>query len=283
MPRIERVKVEAAEAGRKIALLHRRQRLLREEQHEVLVERVANRRDIVVGKRAARSSCSTIAPIAGVRGSVRSRTRGMALLRFVAAAVGPPGRSAKNKGDEHSFRTFALVATGAAAASVGTASSVLPNGWALRATSDPVVQTGTMPQGAAISSDGSTLAILESGFNPPALALYATPSLRLLKRVSLTGAFGRPVWTDSGIFVAGANADALFVVDPKTHNVRKIALPKNSYPIAVAARNGTVAVATDGDGAVRMGSLDALPRRRRFASGLSSANSPFQVTARSYS
>ncbi|MGA7283633.1 MAG: alkaline phosphatase family protein [Candidatus Cybelea sp.] len=153
-----------------------------------------------------------------------------------------------------------LVATGAAAASVGTAASVLPNGWALRATSDPVVQTGTMPQGAAISSDGSTLAILESGFNPPALALYATPSLRLLKRVSLTGAFGRPVWTDSGILVAGANADALFVVDPKTHNVRKIALPKNSYPIAVAARNGTVAVATDGDGAVRMGSLDALPQ-----------------------
>ena len=117
-----------------------------------------------------------------------------------------------------------------------------------------------MPQGAAISSDGSTLAVVESGFNPPALALYATPSLRLLKRISLTGAFGRPVWTDHGILVAGANADALFVVDPKSGHVRKIALPKNSYPIAVAARNGIVAVATDGDGAVRIGRLDALRR-----------------------
>ena len=120
-----------------------------------------------------------------------------------------------------------LVATGAAAAAVGTAPSVLPNGWALPALHpDPVVQTGTMPQGAAISSDGSTLAVLESGFNPPALALYATPSMRLLKRISLTGALGKPVWTDRGILVAGANADALFVADPQSGQVRKIALPQ---------------------------------------------------------
>jgi DNA-binding beta-propeller fold protein YncE len=168
-----------------------------------------------------------------------------------------------------------LVATGVAAASVGTAPSVLPNGWALRATSDPVVQTGTMPQGAAISPDGSTLAVLESGFNPPALALYATPSLRLLKRISLTGAFGRPVWTDRGILVAGANADTLFVADPKSGQVRKIALAKNSYPIAVAARGATVAVATDGDGDVRIGKLDALPESRAVHVGTQLGNLAF--------
>lgn len=168
-----------------------------------------------------------------------------------------------------------LVATGAAAAAVGTAPSVLPNGWALRATSDPVVQTGTMPQGAAISSDGSTLAVLESGFNPPALALYATPSMRLLKRISVTGALGKPVWTDRGILVAGANADALFVADPQSGQVRKIALPKNSYPIAVAARNGTVAVATDGDGAVRIGKLDSLREARAVRVGTQLGNLAF--------
>ncbi|MFZ0032234.1 MAG: hypothetical protein WAK84_10215, partial [Candidatus Cybelea sp.] len=168
-----------------------------------------------------------------------------------------------------------LVATGAAAAAVGTAPSVLPNGWALRATSDPVVQTGTMPQGAAISSDGSTLAVLESGFNPPALALYATPSMRLLKRISVTGALGKPVWTDRGILVAGANADAVFVADPQSGQVRKIALPKNSYPIAVAARNGTVAVATDGDGAVRIGKLDSLREARAVRVGTQLGNLAF--------
>jgi DNA-binding beta-propeller fold protein YncE len=160
-----------------------------------------------------------------------------------------------------SFRGAALAVCGAAAflgVATGAARNVLPNGWVLPAPAGTVVETGTMPQGAALSLDGSTLAVVESGFNPPALALYATSNLQLRRRVPLTGAFGRPAWTARGILVAGANADAIFQVDAQSGSAKKIALPRKSYPIGVAARNGVVAVATDGDGCVRIGTLNAL-------------------------
>jgi YVTN family beta-propeller protein len=160
------------------------------------------------------------------------------------------------------MRAIGAVAGIALLLSVGHAAgaswSLLPNGWVVRAPSGPVVQTGTMPQGAAISPDGATLAVVESGFNPPSLALYALPSLRLIQRVALDGAFGKPLWTDLGVLVAGANADAIFAVDPKSGSVQKFALPHGSYPVGVGAANGLVAVATDGDESVRIGTPHGL-------------------------
>jgi DNA-binding beta-propeller fold protein YncE len=153
--------------------------------------------------------------------------------------------------------------------------SVLPNGWVLGVPNGPMVQTGTMPQGAAISSDGATLAVVESGFNPPALVLYATRNLQLVRRYPLAGAFGRPVWIGRGILVAGANADAVFYVDAAGAAVRKIALPRNSYPVAVAASRGIVAVATDGDGAIRIGQLAALRTARSIHVGHQVGNLAF--------
>ncbi|MGA8574616.1 MAG: alkaline phosphatase family protein [Candidatus Cybelea sp.] len=158
-----------------------------------------------------------------------------------------------------------LVCAGAIAASA--AFSVLPNAWIVRGPVGPNVRTGTMPQGAALSPDGSMLAVVESGFNPPALALYSTRNLQTVRRVALTGAFGRPVWTGRGILVAGANADALFAIDPTSGRVRKIALQRNSYPVAVAANRGFVAVATNGDDSVRIGRLDGLRNVRAIKIG----------------
>jgi DNA-binding beta-propeller fold protein YncE len=156
-----------------------------------------------------------------------------------------------------------------------TSLSVLPNGWVLLPPADTVIQTGTMPQGAAASPDGSRLAVVESGFNPPALTLYATPNLQLIRRVALTGAYGRPLWTNRGILVAGANADAIFDVDPTTGSVRKIALPHGSYPIAVAQSHGIVAVATDGDGSVRIAKLNGLRNARSIHIGHQLGNMAF--------
>jgi DNA-binding beta-propeller fold protein YncE len=128
-----------------------------------------------------------------------------------------------------------------------------------------MVQTGTMPEGAAASPDGSMLAVVESGFNPPALVLYAARDLRLIRRVRLSGAFGRPVWTARGILVAGANADAVFEVDPRTGAARAFPTGPHSYPIAVADHGELVAVVTDKDGSVRIAQLgrlrDAVPLR----------------------
>lgn len=141
---------------------------------------------------------------------------------------------------------------------------VLPNGWTIAQPQGMMIETGTMPQGAAASPDGKTLAVVESGFNPPALGLYRTADLKQLGSIALKGAFGRPVWLDGRhVLVAGANADALFAVDLFTRSVRTVAMPKQSYPTAVATRNGRIfAVATDGDASVRLGALQNLSKAK---------------------
>ena len=150
----------------------------------------------------------------------------------------------------------AMLLLGAAGpTSSDVAGSVLPNGWVLPTAADAPQRTETMPQGACLSPDGTTLAVVESGFNAPTLSLYATHDLRLLKRLHLAGAFGRPVWTRSGIVVAGANADAIFMVNPRTSRITKVRFPAKSYPVSVAVHGQLIAVATDGDGAVRVGKL----------------------------
>lgn len=45
--------------------------------------------------------------------------------------------------------------------------TTLPNGWELSQPAGPMVATGTMPQGAIASPDGSQIVVTESGFNAP--------------------------------------------------------------------------------------------------------------------
>lgn len=139
------------------------------------------------------------------------------------------------------------------------AAIVLPNGWEIHQPPQLMTFTDTMPQGAAASPDGKTLAVVESGFNPPTLRLYSTSDLTQVASVPLTGAFGRPVWLDANrILVAGANADAVFVVSVKPQAVDTIAMGKNSYPTGVAVHGDEIAVATDADGSVRIGTLSTV-------------------------
>lgn len=139
------------------------------------------------------------------------------------------------------------------------AAIVLPNGWELQQPPRLMTFTDTMPQGAAASPDGKTLAVVESGFNPPTLRLYSTTDLAQVASIPLTGAFGRPVWLDGNrILVAGANADAIFVVTVKPQAAAAIAMGKGSFPTAVAAHGEEVAVATDTDGSVRVGTLNGV-------------------------
>ncbi len=137
--------------------------------------------------------------------------------------------------------------------------ALLPNAWIIRPAQALVTQTGTMPQGAAASADGATLAVVESGYNPPALGLYRTQDLKRLASIPLKGAYGRPIWVDAGhVLIAGANTDALLDVDVNSRAVRTIPMAKGSYPSHVAMTGDTFAVATEGDSSVRIGSLDAI-------------------------
>ncbi|HEY7981072.1 MAG TPA: alkaline phosphatase family protein [Candidatus Eremiobacteraceae bacterium] len=140
--------------------------------------------------------------------------------------------------------------------------SVLPNGWLVRPPQGMYRETDTMPQGAAASPDGKTLAVVDSGFNPSSLRLYASIDLKQIAVVPLPGAFGRPLWRDSKhILVAGDNADALFDIDIVAGSAQKIVMPAKSHPIAVAmTRDEIFAVAGDGDGSVRIGTLANLAK-----------------------
>jgi DNA-binding beta-propeller fold protein YncE len=127
-----------------------------------------------------------------------------------------------------------------------------------------------MPQGMAPSPNGALIAVVESGYNPPALGLYRLPDLMRVATIPLPGAFGKPLWLDAThVLVPGANADALLEVDIRTKTVRRIAFPKGSYPIlvAVAPDRATYAVACDGDGTIRIGTLDAIGRSSPVAVG----------------
>lgn len=167
------------------------------------------------------------------------------------------GRSDARRVIATAFIIFLAVSVLGAAARVRSTTIVLPNGWVIREPRDVMTQTDTMPQGAAASRDGKTLAVVESGFNPATLRLYGTPDLDQVASIPLPGAFGRPAWLDPDhVLVAGANADALFDVDVAKQTVRTIQMAKNSYPDGVAVYGTTIAVATDGDGAIRLGALD---------------------------
>ena len=138
--------------------------------------------------------------------------------------------------------------------------SMLPSGWVLEPAHGLMRETDTMPQGAAASPDGAILAVVDSGFNSPTLRLYDTRDLKQTAVIPLKGAFGRPVWIDGRhVLVAGDNDDSIFDVDVVARTVERLPLPPKSHPIAIAlAPDGSVAVADDGDGTVRFGSLSHL-------------------------
>lgn len=126
---------------------------------------------------------------------------------------------------------------------------ILPSGWRLSPPSGPVARTGTMPQGLALSPDGRTLAVVESGVSPPALRLLETPELRVRAVVPLKGAFGKPVWLDdTHVLVAGGNTDSVLSVDVSSGAVAQTPIGKGSWPASVAlSPRGVVATADDGD------------------------------------
>lgn len=112
--------------------------------------------------------------------------------------------------------------------------SILPSGWRLTAPAGPTATVGTMPQGIALSPDGKTLAVVESGVNPAALRLLDAKTLATIKVVTLNGAFGKPLWcSETTVCVPGAETDAIQVVDTQTGAVQPLPLEKGSWPVAI--------------------------------------------------
>lgn len=141
-----------------------------------------------------------------------------------------------------------------AALAAAAAIIILPSGWRLSPPPGPLARTGPMPQGIALSPDGSTLAVVESGAPPAALRLLQTPGLRLIKVIPLKGAFGKPVWLGNDrVLIAGANTDAVLNVDVRSGAMAQTATGKGTWPAAVAVdERGAIATANDGDAAASL-------------------------------
>ncbi len=152
---------------------------------------------------------------------------------------------------------LAVSCAGALAAASGQI--MLPSGWRLAPPPNRMLDIGTMPQGLALSPDGSTLAVVESGVAPAGLRLVQIRSLHS-RDIALPGAFGKPVWLDAThIAVAGANADAVLVVNAADGTLRRIPSGHGTWPAAVVRlADGTFATANDGGGSVSIGGHSVL-------------------------
>ncbi len=158
------------------------------------------------------------------------------------------------------FAVLIALGTLAAFPAFGNVATIaVPNGWHIVKPQGLVRITGTMPQGEAASPEAREIAVVASGFNPPTLEIYRSSDLEQLESIPLKGAFGRPLWLDAThIAVAGANADAIFEVDPSMRTVNEVKLQRNTYPMAIASTGTTFAVATDDDESVRIGPLESI-------------------------
>jgi hypothetical protein len=126
----------------------------------------------------------------------------------------------------------------------------LPTLWQLSPPVGNATTLGTMPQGIALSPDGAKLAVVESGFNPPALRILATDDLHILKTIPLKDAFGIPVWVGAdSLYVAGGAADSVFLINIISGTVSQVVSSKG-WPDAVTMYRSSMAVANDDAGTV---------------------------------
>ena len=163
------------------------------------------------------------------------------------------------------------------------AAVLLPTGWRLSPPQGLWVATSTMPQGIALSPDGSRLAVLDSGYQKPMLQILNAANLRTVARIPLPGGFGRPIWLDANhLLIAGGTSDAALIVNARTGAVRALAARKGSWPAAIAFSRTSkrIALAEDGSGTVQIGSRDGFAHAAPISVGAHPSDVAFSPDGR---
>ncbi len=123
--------------------------------------------------------------------------------------------------------------------------TLIPTGWRISAPLSSPATTGTMPQGIALSPDGSKLAVIEAGVNPPAVRILAVSDLHTIRVVPVKDAFGTPQWLDNATVLApGASTNAVLSIDVATGAIASLetGIP---FATAVTASGTTLAAVSD--------------------------------------
>ncbi|HZT14218.1 MAG TPA: beta-propeller fold lactonase family protein [Candidatus Baltobacteraceae bacterium] len=162
-----------------------------------------------------------------------------------------------------------LSVSGGAALCALNPQTILPSGWRLTPPQGTHAATGTMPQGIALSPDGSKVAVVESGVGPAALHLFDASTLATSATIPLGDAMGRPVWVSgTRVLVAGDSAHAIFDVDLASGSARAIATRASSLPVWIAlSPDGRRVAFCDDGGFVGTGTLPDLHDLTRVAVG----------------
>ncbi|MBV8581636.1 MAG: hypothetical protein JOZ86_13505, partial [Candidatus Eremiobacteraeota bacterium] len=117
--------------------------------------------------------------------------------------------------------------------------TTLPTAWRIRGPEGAVATVGTLPEGIAISRDGSQLVEVEGGYRKPVLRVLDAATLNEVRNVPLNGGFGAPLRDPDGdgvwINVAGTFQEQLAHVDTANGTVdRDVSLPLPFFPVAIA-------------------------------------------------
>jgi YVTN family beta-propeller protein len=142
---------------------------------------------------------------------------------------------------------FALLAGLATAA---TAWRILPTEWSIAPPADVVVATGTLPESARLTADGTHLIVVEAGAGPPAIDILDPATLKTQRRIDAKNLYGEPLpdAQGAGFWVGTGSDNALLHVDAESGATdRTIALPKGFWPAAIAASPDGKTLAVSGD------------------------------------
>ncbi|MGH7328488.1 MAG: YncE family protein, partial [Polyangiaceae bacterium] len=134
-------------------------------------------------------------------------------------------------------------------AAATTSTILLPTGRSIDAPAGPVATVGTLPEGLALTRDGTRLLVVEGGVLPTSLRILDARTLAQRGDAALKGAYGIPLPDDNGdgAWVAGANTDSIVHVDLTKAGVdREIAIGKGCWTTAVVrVRAGVLAAACE--------------------------------------
>jgi YVTN family beta-propeller protein len=142
------------------------------------------------------------------------------------------------------------------------ATTILPNSWRITAPLGAVATVGTLPTGIALSRDGGSLFVLDTGWGKtPDLRVLDAHTLATKRTVNFPNAFGIPLRdaNGDGVWIAGTSTfqEQIAHVDTAGGNVdRTISLPVPFAPTALARSADGTLLAVTGDIPNRIAIID---------------------------